>query len=152
MGVKLADGRPQRVVEVGRQPPAVLEPALAVVIVGSGCLHDPIKGQEFLDDHLLTPCLHGIRVLAAVGSWHAPRPWVRGGVRAAASRKKAASSTSCSSVWTTPDKMVMLERWASQELLDRHMEAERTRNSPLIDALVALWAPGVTPTVERFQV
>jgi quinol monooxygenase YgiN len=51
-----------------------------------------------------------------------------------------------------PDKMVMLERWASQELLDKHMEAERTRNSSLIDALVALWAPGVTPTVERFQV
>ncbi len=51
-----------------------------------------------------------------------------------------------------PDKMVMLERWASQELLDNHMEAERTRHASLIDALVALWAPGVTPTVERFQV
>jgi quinol monooxygenase YgiN len=51
-----------------------------------------------------------------------------------------------------PDKMVMLERWASQELLDKHVEAERTRNSSLVDALVALWAPGVTPTVERFEV
>jgi quinol monooxygenase YgiN len=51
-----------------------------------------------------------------------------------------------------PDKMVMLERWASQELLDKHMEAERARNASLIDALVALWAPGVTPTVERFEV
>jgi quinol monooxygenase YgiN len=51
-----------------------------------------------------------------------------------------------------PHKMVMLERWASQELLEKHMAAERTRNSSLIDALVALWAPGVTPTVERFDV
>jgi quinol monooxygenase YgiN len=51
-----------------------------------------------------------------------------------------------------PDKMVMLERWASQELLDRHMQAERTRNSSLIEGIVALWAPGVTPTVERYEV
>jgi quinol monooxygenase YgiN len=51
-----------------------------------------------------------------------------------------------------PDKMVMLERWTSQELLDKHMAAERTRNTSLIDAVVALWAPGVTPTVERFEV
>jgi quinol monooxygenase YgiN len=51
-----------------------------------------------------------------------------------------------------PDKMLMLERWASQELLAKHMEAERTRNSSLIDGLVALWAPGATPTVERFEV
>lgn len=51
-----------------------------------------------------------------------------------------------------PDKMVMLERWASQELLDKHMEAERTRTPSPVDALVALWAPGVTPTVERFEV
>jgi quinol monooxygenase YgiN len=49
------------------------------------------------------------------------------------------------------DKVVMLERWASQELLDRHMEAERTSNREAIDALVALWAPGTTPTVERFD-
>jgi quinol monooxygenase YgiN len=48
--------------------------------------------------------------------------------------------------------MVMLERWASQELLDKHMAAERTRNASLIDAVVALWAPGVTPTLERFEV
>jgi quinol monooxygenase YgiN len=51
-----------------------------------------------------------------------------------------------------PDRMVMLERWASQELLDKHMAAERAANASLIDALVALWAPGVTPTVERFEV
>jgi quinol monooxygenase YgiN len=50
-----------------------------------------------------------------------------------------------------PDKVVLLERWASQTLLDRHMEAERTRNASAIDALVALWAPGVTPTIERFE-
>jgi quinol monooxygenase YgiN len=51
-----------------------------------------------------------------------------------------------------PDKLVMLERWTNQELLDRHRAAERGRDSALIDALVALWAPGVTPTVERFEV
>jgi quinol monooxygenase YgiN len=51
-----------------------------------------------------------------------------------------------------PDKMVMLERWASQELLDKHMAAERADNASLVDALVALWAPDVTPTVERFEV
>jgi quinol monooxygenase YgiN len=51
-----------------------------------------------------------------------------------------------------PDTVVLLERWASQELLERHMEAERTRDSGALDALVALWAPGVTPTIERFEV
>jgi quinol monooxygenase YgiN len=51
-----------------------------------------------------------------------------------------------------PDKLVLLERWASQELLEQHMEAERTRDSAAMDALVALWAPGVTPTIERFEV
>jgi quinol monooxygenase YgiN len=51
-----------------------------------------------------------------------------------------------------PDRMVMLERWANKDLLDKHMEAERARNASLIDALVALWAPGVPPTVERFEV
>ena len=51
-----------------------------------------------------------------------------------------------------PDKVVLLERWASQALLDRHMEAERTRNRPAVDAVVALWAPGGTPTIERFEV
>jgi quinol monooxygenase YgiN len=51
-----------------------------------------------------------------------------------------------------PDKVVILERWASQELLEKHMMAERSRNSSLIEAVVALWAPGATPTVERFEV
>lgn len=51
-----------------------------------------------------------------------------------------------------PEKVVLLERWASQELLDRHTEAERTRDRSAVDALVALWAPGVTPTIERFDV
>jgi quinol monooxygenase YgiN len=51
-----------------------------------------------------------------------------------------------------PEKVVLLERWASQELLDKHMQAERTRNRSAIDALVALWAPGITPTIERSEV
>lgn len=51
-----------------------------------------------------------------------------------------------------PEKVVLLERWASQELLDKHMEAERTRNRSAVDALVALWKAGITPTVERFEV
>ena len=51
-----------------------------------------------------------------------------------------------------PDKVVLLERWASQELLDKHMEAERTRNASPVDALVALWASGTTPSIERFKV
>ena len=46
-----------------------------------------------------------------------------------------------------PDRMVL----ASQALLDQHIEAERTRNASAIEALVALWAPGTTPTVERFE-
>jgi quinol monooxygenase YgiN len=50
-----------------------------------------------------------------------------------------------------PDTLVLLERWTSQELLQKHMEAERARDSAAMDALVALWAPGVTPTVERFE-
>jgi quinol monooxygenase YgiN len=50
-----------------------------------------------------------------------------------------------------PDRVVLLERWASQELLEQHMQAERSRNHSAVDALMALWAPGVTPTVERFE-
>ena len=49
-----------------------------------------------------------------------------------------------------PEKMVIMERWASAELLAQHMEAERNRST--VDAVVALWAPGTTPTVERFEV
>jgi quinol monooxygenase YgiN len=51
-----------------------------------------------------------------------------------------------------PARMVLLERWASQALLDQHMHAERTRNAAAIDALVALWATGTTPSIERFDV
>ncbi|MFI6320072.1 putative quinol monooxygenase [Nonomuraea sp. NPDC050556] len=51
-----------------------------------------------------------------------------------------------------PDRLVILEQWASQELLEKHMEAERSGYSSLIDALVELWASGVLPTVERFDV
>jgi quinol monooxygenase YgiN len=50
-----------------------------------------------------------------------------------------------------PDKVVLLERWASQELLDKHMETEGTSNAAPVDALVALWAPGTTPSIERFE-
>ncbi len=50
-----------------------------------------------------------------------------------------------------PDKLILLERWASQALLDAHTEAERTRNPAQLEALIALWAPGVTPTIERFE-
>lgn len=50
-----------------------------------------------------------------------------------------------------PDRVVMLERWASQELLDQHQAAERAGDAALIAALVALWAPGTTPTAERFE-
>lgn len=50
-----------------------------------------------------------------------------------------------------PARMVLLERWASQTLLDQHMHAERTTNAAAIDALVALWAPGTTPSIERFD-
>ena len=51
-----------------------------------------------------------------------------------------------------PEKVVLLERWASHELLAEHREAERTSNRAAIDALVSLWAPGVTPAIERFEV
>jgi quinol monooxygenase YgiN len=47
-----------------------------------------------------------------------------------------------------PDKLVLLERWASQALLGKHMEAKHTRDPSLVDALVALWAPGINPIVE----
>lgn len=50
-----------------------------------------------------------------------------------------------------PDRIVLLERWTSQALLDKHMSAERERDSALVDAVVALWAPGITPTIERFE-
>src|SRR5437016_2319453 len=50
-----------------------------------------------------------------------------------------------------PDTLVILESWASQDLLDRHQEAERTGYGSLIGPLLALWAPGVTPTVERYE-
>jgi quinol monooxygenase YgiN len=48
-----------------------------------------------------------------------------------------------------PDRLVVLERWKSHDLLEKHMAAERERNGPLIDALVETWATGVAPIVER---
>lgn len=50
-----------------------------------------------------------------------------------------------------PDRMVILERWSDQALLEQHMAGERTRNADAVEAIVALWAPGTTPTVERFE-
>jgi quinol monooxygenase YgiN len=50
-----------------------------------------------------------------------------------------------------PNRVVMLERWTSRELLDQHMAAERAGNAGLVDAVVALWAPGFTPAVERYE-
>jgi quinol monooxygenase YgiN len=38
-----------------------------------------------------------------------------------------------------PEKVVLLERWASQELLDKHMVAERTRNA---QPSTPLWLSG----------
>jgi quinol monooxygenase YgiN len=49
------------------------------------------------------------------------------------------------------DRLVLLERWASQELLDKHMEAEHSRDPAPINALMALMARGSTPKIERFE-
>jgi hypothetical protein len=35
--------------------------------------------------------------------------------------------------------------------LEKHMAAERAGNAVLVDGVVALWAPGATPTVERYE-
>ena len=51
-----------------------------------------------------------------------------------------------------PERIVLLERWASQLLLDKHIAAEREHDSALIDTVVDLWAPGTTPTIERFEI
>jgi quinol monooxygenase YgiN len=50
-----------------------------------------------------------------------------------------------------PDKLVLLERWANQEMLAKHMEAEQSRDPEPIDALMALMAPGSSPRIERFE-
>jgi quinol monooxygenase YgiN len=36
-----------------------------------------------------------------------------------------------------PDKLELLERWSSQELLDKHMEAEHARSASPVDDLVS---------------
>jgi len=51
----------------------------------------------------------------------------------------------------SPTRMVILERWTNVALLERHMESERTRDPDAINAIIALWAPGTTPTVERYE-
>jgi quinol monooxygenase YgiN len=73
-------------------------------------------------------------------------------VRAIAQQEEGCEQYELFQSMDEPEKVVLLERWASQELLDKHMVAERTRNRSAIDTLVALWAPGITPTVERFEV
>lgn len=50
-----------------------------------------------------------------------------------------------------PDTMLLLERWATQALLEQHMAAERSRNAEPLQALIALWAPGTTPVLERYE-
>ena len=50
-----------------------------------------------------------------------------------------------------PDQVLLLERWATEELLERHMQAERSRDQAPINALMALMAPGSSPTIERFE-
>jgi quinol monooxygenase YgiN len=50
-----------------------------------------------------------------------------------------------------PQTMVLLERWSSREQLENHMAAERAGNASLVDAVIALWAPGTTPTAERYE-
>ncbi|MBB5915697.1 quinol monooxygenase YgiN [Nocardia transvalensis] len=52
---------------------------------------------------------------------------------------------------SNPDIVVLLERWTDQDLLDKHRRAEGTDNEALINALIALWAPGTTPSVLRFD-
>ena len=57
----------------------------------------------------------------------------------------------CSESLDDPDKVLLLERWTNQEVLDRDIEAERTRNTAPIDAVMALRVLGTTPTIERFE-
>jgi quinol monooxygenase YgiN len=52
---------------------------------------------------------------------------------------------------TDPDRVVLLESWASQAALDDHMAMEQARDQSVMAAIIALWAPGTTPTVERFD-
>ncbi len=51
----------------------------------------------------------------------------------------------------TPERFVLLERWANQSLLDRNMEAERSRDPATINALMTLMAPGTSPQIARFE-
>jgi quinol monooxygenase YgiN len=73
-------------------------------------------------------------------------------VKAVAQREQGCEQYELFQSLDEPDKVLLVERWANQELLDRHMAAERTHNRSAIDVLVTLWAPGTTPTVERFDV
>jgi quinol monooxygenase YgiN len=50
-----------------------------------------------------------------------------------------------------PDRLVILEAWADQVRLDRHMAAERDGDPALLNAIIALWEPGTTPTVARYE-
>jgi quinol monooxygenase YgiN len=50
-----------------------------------------------------------------------------------------------------PDRLVLLERWASRALLEQHMAAEQRRDPAPVTALMALLAPGSQPQIERFE-
>ena len=50
-----------------------------------------------------------------------------------------------------PDTVLLLERWTTQALLEQHMAAEPTRNAEPLERLISLWAPGTTPTLERYE-
>jgi quinol monooxygenase YgiN len=50
-----------------------------------------------------------------------------------------------------PDRLVLLERQVNQEGLDKHMEAEHSRDPAPVNALMALMVPGTRPHIERFE-
>jgi quinol monooxygenase YgiN len=72
-------------------------------------------------------------------------------VQAMASREEGCEQYELFQSLDASDKLVLLERWANQELLDKHMGAERSRDPAPINALMALMAPGSTPQIERFE-
>jgi len=74
-----------------------------------------------------------------------------GALQASALREEGCEQYELFQSLDNPDRVVLLERWASQDLLDKHMQAERTRTPSPVDAIVALWAPGTTPSIERYE-
>ena len=72
-------------------------------------------------------------------------------VQAMASQDEGCEHYELSQSLDAPDRLVLLERWANQELLDKHMEAEHSRDPAPINALMSLMAPGARPHIERFE-